>query len=94
MSKGSLKIILHGKKLKGEFALVKLKSADSENAWLLIKHKDEFAVSDNYDAESYTPRDSKVTTYAEKRYKNFKKKRIENTPRKRNFAPYLSNQKK
>ena len=94
LKKGSLKLILHGKKLKGEFALVKLKSADSENAWLLIKHKDEFAVSDSYDAESYTSKDSKVTSYAEKRYKNFKKKTIESTPRKRNFAPYLSNQKK
>src|SRR3982751_2404600 len=37
---GSLKFILYGKKLKGEFALVKLKS-DEGNAWLLIKHKDE-----------------------------------------------------
>ena len=94
LKKGSLKLILHGEKLKGEFALVRLKNADSENAWLLIKHKDEFAVSANYDAESYTHKDSKVTAYAEKRYKNFKIKTIKNTPRKRNFAPYLSNQKK
>ncbi len=94
LKKGSVKMILHGKKLKGEFALVKLKSADSENAWLLIKHNDEFAVSGSYNAESYTPEDSKVTAHAEKRYKNFKKKTIKSTPRKRNFAPYLSNQKK
>lgn len=95
LSKGAVKIILHGEKLKGEFALVKLKSGDSENAWLLIKHNDEFAVSDPYDAENYTPEDSKVTTYAEKRYKNFKKKKtLENTRHKRNFTPYLSNQKK
>ena len=33
---GSLKFTLHGKKLKGEFALVKLKGRQ-ENAWLLIK---------------------------------------------------------
>ena len=95
LSKGSVKVILHGEKLKGEFALVKLKSADSENAWLLIKHNDEYAVSEPYDAENYTPEDSKVTAHAEKRYKNFKKKKtIKSTPRKRNFAPYLSNQKK
>ena len=94
LSKGSIKVVLHGKKLKGEFALVKLKSGDSENAWLLIKHKDEFAVSGSYDAESYTAEDSKVTAHAEKRYKNFKKKTMKSTPRKRNFAPYLSNQKK
>lgn len=39
---GSVKIVLHGKKLKGEFALVKTKGM-GENAWLLIKHKDKYA---------------------------------------------------
>jgi len=42
LHEGSLKIILHGKKLKGEFALVKTHGM-SENSWLLIKHKDDFA---------------------------------------------------
>ena len=41
---GSLKFRLHGKKLKGEFALVHIKNnGKSENAWLLIKHRDAFA---------------------------------------------------
>lgn len=39
---GSLKIILHGKKLKGEYALVKTHGM-GENGWLLIKHKDDYA---------------------------------------------------
>ncbi|MDN3657269.1 DNA ligase D [Ferruginibacter paludis] len=39
---GSLKIKLHGQKLQGEFALVKTHGM-GENAWLLIKHKDDFA---------------------------------------------------
>jgi bifunctional non-homologous end joining protein LigD len=39
---GSLKIKLHGEKLQGEFALVKTHGM-GENAWLLIKHKDDFA---------------------------------------------------
>ncbi len=39
IEKGDLKIILHGKKLKGEFALVKMKNME-KNSWLLIKHKD------------------------------------------------------
>src|SRR6185436_5812379 len=39
---GSLKIRMHGKKLKGEFALVKLKNAEA-NAWLFIKHRDKYA---------------------------------------------------
>lgn len=40
LKEGSLKIQLHGKKLKGEFALVKTKGME-DNSWLLIKHKDE-----------------------------------------------------
>lgn len=39
---GSLKFKLHGKKLKGEFALVKIEGR-GENAWLLIKHRDDYA---------------------------------------------------
>ncbi|OQP52540.1 DNA ligase D [Niastella yeongjuensis] len=42
LRKGSLKIILHGQKLKGEFALVQIKSSE-DNAWLLIKHNDKYA---------------------------------------------------
>jgi bifunctional non-homologous end joining protein LigD len=42
LRKGSLKITLHGQKLKGEFALVQIKSSE-DNAWLLIKHNDKYA---------------------------------------------------
>ncbi|ASU32788.1 DNA ligase D [Mucilaginibacter xinganensis] len=42
LKSGSLKIKLHGEKLKGEFALVKTHGM-GDNAWLLIKHNDEFA---------------------------------------------------
>ena len=42
LQSGSLKITLHGKKLKGSFALVRLKDGKDKN-WLLIKHRDEFA---------------------------------------------------
>ncbi|GEJ47016.1 MULTISPECIES: DNA polymerase ligase N-terminal domain-containing protein [unclassified Chryseobacterium] len=62
---GSLKFILHGKKLKGEFALVKMKNTD-ENSWLLIKHKDEFAESP-YDAEENTSPKSLVTQFLEEK---------------------------
>ncbi|MCL7987128.1 DNA ligase D [Sphingobacterium sp. lm-10] len=51
LESGSLKIVLHGKKLKGEFALVRMKHAKDENAWLLIKHADKYAIKDSYDAE-------------------------------------------
>ena len=42
LKEGSLKIKLHGEKLKGEYALVKTHGM-GENGWLLIKHKDDFA---------------------------------------------------
>jgi bifunctional non-homologous end joining protein LigD len=62
---GSLKFILHGKKLKGEFALVKMKNTE-ENSWLLIKHKDDFAESD-YNAEENTAKNSQVTKFLEEK---------------------------
>ena len=49
LKNGSLKFVLHGKRLNGSFALVRLKNA-KENSWLLIKHKDEFAANE-YSAE-------------------------------------------
>ena len=42
LQKGHITFILEGKKLKGEFALVRLKRGE-ENAWLLLKKGDEFA---------------------------------------------------
>lgn len=63
---GSLKFILHGNKLKGEFALVKIKNNEDGNAWLLIKHKDKFAL-DFYDSEEHVPKDSKVSKREENR---------------------------
>jgi bifunctional non-homologous end joining protein LigD len=49
---GNLKFTLHGEKLKGEFALVKTKRM-GENAWLLIKHRDEEATDDDYTSEDH-----------------------------------------
>jgi bifunctional non-homologous end joining protein LigD len=51
---GNLKIVMKGKKLKGEFALVKMKGSE-DNAWLLLKHKDNYAVTKAYNSEDYTP---------------------------------------
>jgi bifunctional non-homologous end joining protein LigD len=49
-----LKFALKGKKLKGEFVLVRLKKA-AANSWLLIKHRDEFAVDEDYNSEDLVP---------------------------------------
>jgi len=42
LKKGDLKFVLHGEKVKGAYALVKIKGR-GENAWLLIKKKDDEA---------------------------------------------------
>src|SRR5206468_3440786 len=42
LKKGQLKFIMHGQKLNGSFALIKTPRMGS-NAWLLIKHRDEYA---------------------------------------------------
>jgi bifunctional non-homologous end joining protein LigD len=59
---GSLKFILFGKKLKGEFALVQLKGKSKKN-WLLIKHHDQYAVDDDYNSEDYTEKNSPINTW-------------------------------
>jgi len=46
LKKGDVKIVLHGEKLKGAFAVVKMHKGGKdpgENAWLLIKKKDDAA---------------------------------------------------
>ena len=59
LEKGNIKFVLHGKKLKGSWALVKTHGMGSENSWLLIKHNDEFAV-EGYNAEEHVSPDSMI----------------------------------
>ena len=54
LKSGSLKIKLHGEKLKGEDALVKTHGM-GDNAWLLIKHNDAYA-----SAKDITKKDKSV----------------------------------
>lgn len=55
--KGSLRIVLKGKKLKGEFALVKTQGRE-DNAWLLIKKNDKQAKTTDI-----TKKDKSVITH-------------------------------
>jgi bifunctional non-homologous end joining protein LigD len=67
IEKGNLKFRLFGHKLKGEFALVKLHtSKGKDNAWLLIKHKDEFAVTEKYNSEDFIDEDSPINEWLKK----------------------------
>lgn len=55
LAKGDLKFRLNGKKLKGDFALVHIKSrrpGTKGNEWLLIKHRDVY-VQPGYDIDQY-----------------------------------------
>lgn len=60
---GSIKFLLKGRKLKGEFALVNMHK--DEKAWLLIKHRDEYSTDEKYNAEDYAKKSS--LAYTEKR---------------------------
>jgi bifunctional non-homologous end joining protein LigD len=65
LARGNLKFRLKGRKLKGEFVLVKLHSAQ-ENAWLLIKHNDEYASRKAYNSEALTPVNSPINRWLKK----------------------------
>ncbi|MBG6236018.1 bifunctional non-homologous end joining protein LigD [Pedobacter sp. CAN_A7] len=56
LAEGSVKVKLYGEKLQGEFALVKTHGM-GDNAWLLIKHKDEHA-----SAKDITKQDKSVVS--------------------------------
>lgn len=69
LNSGDLKFQLFGKKLKGEFALVKLKGK-KDNSWLLIKHRDQFAKDEYYNSEDETPIDSPINKWLKEHKKN------------------------
>lgn len=63
---GSIKFRLHGRHLKGEFALVRMNR--DKKAWLLIKHHDEYATDDDYNSEDYASKEA--LAYTAMRLKN------------------------
>ncbi|QKJ32308.1 DNA ligase D [Mucilaginibacter mali] len=58
LESGNLKFRLKGNVLHGEFALVKLHSAE-DNSWLLIKHKDQYALHE-FNSEDLVPSNIKI----------------------------------
>ncbi len=63
--KGRLKFILHGKKLKGKYALVKSDNR-GENAWLLMKLNDKYASSDDITKKEKSIQSGKTILQVEK----------------------------
>jgi bifunctional non-homologous end joining protein LigD len=58
-SKGKLKLVFKGDKIKGIFTLVRSSSMNKKNQWLFIKHDDEYATNLAYNAEDYVVEDFK-----------------------------------
>jgi bifunctional non-homologous end joining protein LigD len=52
LARGDFKFALHGVKLNGSFAIVRMKRSAKGNEWLLIKKHDEYAAPD-YDIEKF-----------------------------------------
>lgn len=63
---GNIKLKFYGKKIGGRFALVRTSAKNDTEQWLLLKKKDDFAISTFYDAEILVPlsetRTKKFTT--------------------------------
>jgi bifunctional non-homologous end joining protein LigD len=59
LKKGHLTFVLHGKKLKGEFALIKMQHANDDKAWLLIKKGDEYASGEDVTQQKESVRSHK-----------------------------------
>ncbi len=49
LTEGSLKLILYGKRLKGKWALIRMKpkAGETDKNWLLFKEKDEYALNED-----------------------------------------------
>ncbi|MEA2765440.1 MAG: bifunctional non-ous end joining protein LigD, partial [Gemmatimonadaceae bacterium] len=58
LKRGDLKITFYGERLRGSFALIRMKFArdgsSSKPQWLLIKHRDEFATQEDVVADNVT----------------------------------------
>ena len=67
---GKLHFVLHGKKLKGEFALVKTHGKE-ENAWLLFKVKDKYVSIADITLKDKSVVSKKTLAQVEKTTKNF-----------------------
>lgn len=62
--KGHLNLYFAGKKVRGEFSLVRTNRGEKNDQWLLMKKKDRFATDLAYDAETFAKSASKATPKA------------------------------
>lgn len=62
LKKGDLKLEFFGRKIKGTFALVKMRTAKEQNQWLLIKKQDEFSTDLEYNSEVFAAKPNSKKT--------------------------------
>ncbi|MDF2434152.1 MAG: bifunctional non-ous end joining protein LigD [Mucilaginibacter sp.] len=90
LKSGQLKIKLHGEKLHGEFALVKTHGM-GENAWLFIKHNDEFASESDITEEDKSVLSGKtiadMAETSEKVWQHGHEEDVKKSARRKNKAP-------
>jgi len=60
LARGHITFLLDGKKLRGEFALIKLNRGE-ENAWLLVKKRDEFSTYKRYAPDELSAQTGRTT---------------------------------
>lgn len=90
LEEGNLKLILQGKKLKGEFALVKIKR-DEKNTWLLLKKKDNYSTLVTYSSENFPPlKKVNEADFKEKPTEQGDSKSISKSPMPHNIQPMLT----
>jgi len=100
LNKGHLSFILNGKKLKGEFSLIKL-HGKQENAWLFMKKKDKYATDADILKKDKSVLSNQTLESLEKKAKSASKKEDavdedavkESTPKKTKTAKAKSDKK-
>ena len=83
LQKGHLNFILKGKKLKGEFSLVKIKNGKQENAWLLIKKSDKYSSDEDVTQKNKSVISKVTLEQLAKKYRNEKNGAPTSTKRKK-----------
>jgi bifunctional non-homologous end joining protein LigD len=87
---GKLHVVLHAKKLKGEYALVKTHGR-AENAWLIFKIKDKYVSKEDITLKDKSVISKKTLTQLEKTTTNFyQAKRVMESGRRAKFPVKLS----
>lgn len=90
---GKLKFILKGKKLKGEFALIK-SSGRGENAWLLMKLNDKYATKEDITKKDKSVQSHKTLAQVEKTSGTYwKSNRTSSTKKSKKEKPAAKEQK-